>query len=166
MIKIFDLVNDKVVLNENVLLIPELKVVSDKYEGLEVFSYIHYMTHDESPYNNLDNDERSDYVFNDYKGDYHPDDLEVVLAMEKLEELYSTPVKRFYKAQRAMMDKIAVYLENVQIDDDPRQGNTASVARFVEKADKILQNYLKSQQAREEELVKSIGNRKIAYDQK
>jgi len=55
---IFDVEEGKVKLNENCYLIPELRVLTEKYEdAIPVFTYIHYLTHPESPYHNLPDDE-------------------------------------------------------------------------------------------------------------
>jgi hypothetical protein len=159
----FDLVNDKVVLNPHVINIPELKEVYTKY-GIPGINYVYYMAHPESPYRNYEEDKKQEEVKKDHKGDYKPDDVEIVRAIIKVTDIYSTPKLRYYEGQKVMLDRLAAYLKNTPLDDDNQDGNFDKVIKLFEKGDKILSSFDSAEKAKEAER-KGRGNTKLAYDQ-
>ena len=59
--EIFDIVSGKIVVNENVLLIPELKAVHDKYKDpIPALSFLHYKYSPKGPYCNTPEADKDD----------------------------------------------------------------------------------------------------------
>lgn len=159
----FDIQADKVIVNPHVLNIPELKLVYEKH-GLIAINYVYYMSHPMSPYKDYDEDIKQTKVYEDYKGKYKPSSLEIVKAIDKVKEMYTTPKLRYYEGQKAMLDRLSNYLKNSPLDDDNQEGNFDKVIKLFEKADKILASFDSAEKAKNEE-IKGRGNTKLAYDQ-
>ena len=162
---IFEIRNSKVVVNENVLLIPVLKAVHDKYKNyIQALTYCHYMTHPSSPYRNEDQDLQSDLVYAEYPGDYKPVDKEICKAVEWLQLRYLTTTRKFYLANKKLVEKLAAYAETVILDDSKDTGNITHSLRLVEKCGKIIDEFKKLENRHDDEQRKSRTNSKIAYD--
>jgi len=159
----FDIQGDKVILNPNILNIPELKAVYEKY-GLIAITFVYYMCHPQSPYKDYDEGIKEEIVFKDYKGSYKPSTLIITKAIAKVTEIYTTPKMRFYEGQKAMLDRLSVYLKNSPLDDDNQEGNFDKVIKLFEKGDKILSSFDRAEQAKNDEL-KGRGNTRLSYDE-
>ena len=163
--KIFEVKNKVVVINENVLMIPEFKAVVDAYKDpLPALSFIYYMSDPWSPYLNEPEETRTEKVFKDYPGEYKLTDSIVHDAIDKAEEFYTSPTDRFFKANKSAIDKMSVYLETTEIDDSKDTGNIANFMRITEKCEKIMEAFDKLKQKREEELKKARGKGRLGYD--
>lgn len=162
---IFDIVNDQVVINENVLLIPCLKKIKDKYEDyIPALTYVYYMTSPSSPYKNIPELEKSEKIHSEYPGDYSPLDKEITEALSWLEEKYLTPTRRFYLSNKAALEKLGQYLDSVILDDSKETGNIGHVLRMVEKCGKVMEEFKKLEKQNDEEARKTRTKTKIAYD--
>lgn len=161
---IFEIVNGKVVINENVLLIPSLKRVKDKYkQPIQALTYLYYMTYPNSPYRNIPEIDKSDKIVKDFPGDYSPLDIEITEALSWLEEHYLTPTRRFYLSNKVAIEKLGQYLEAVILDDSKETGNISHVLRMVEKCGKVIEEFKKLEKQHDEEMKKRTNTR-IAYD--
>ena len=161
---LFDIKNNQVIVNENVLLIPEIKAVYDKY-GLNALAYIHYITFTGSPYMNIPEENRSEVIYKDFPGEYSTEDFEIVVCVEKInKQFYNSPVLRYYQAQSIALDNISNYLKDTIIDDDPKEGNSATYARFAKEGKLVLKALLEAEEAKDKEELKARGNQKRAYD--
>lgn len=161
--KIFDIVDGKVVINENVLLIPQLKALVDKYEDpIAALSYCHFLTHPESPYHNLEDEKKKDILSTDMGGDFGLDDEEIELAILKLEELYETPIKGYYEGQKNamyVMGKVLKNLTEASITMGGKDSNMEGIFRMQKEAGKVMESFLKLEKLwKEETQVKLRGN--------
>ena len=80
---LFDIKNNQVIVNENVLLIPEIKAVYEKY-GLNALAFVHYITYTASPYMNIPEENRSEVIYKDFPGNYSAEYYEIVTCIEKI----------------------------------------------------------------------------------
>lgn len=164
MIRIFDLVNKKVVYNPEIMTVPELKTVVKKYkEPIQALCYLYYLLSPESPYMNYPEDDKEKILRKEYPGDYHPQDPEMVLAREKLETLWTSPTMRYFKQVKKALEKLGNYLENTEISEG-RDGNLAQYRQAIKDAGATIQQFKQLEKAVEEETSRSKGNVKRAYD--
>lgn len=164
--RIFDIQDKTVLINENVLLIPELKALVDKYEQpVLALAYCYYMTSPSSPYSEYEEDLKEEMLLADYKGDYNKTDLEIANAINKLTEMYKTTVVNYYLSIKKLVDKLATYASTVLVDDSKETGNIQHVLKMVKECGAVITQFKKLEKEKDEELLKTRGNRKLAYDQ-
>ncbi len=169
--KILTVKEDKVVINEVVLSIPELKSVLDYYTVNEdretailALTFLHYMYDPESPYWNQSADIMESNIRKDFRGRYNPKFDEVMInAANKLEE-FETPISRAVRALKNSLDKLSTYLTNTEISTG-RDGNMAEVLRAHEKYPIILRNFRSAVKDFTAEITKNRGNSKSAIDE-
>jgi len=124
MSKIFDIDNNKVVLNPNSLNIPQFKAIWDrdksklKGNATKEISYIVYR-YDESidnPYRAYKDEEREQIILKDFMGtDWVPDEL-VLAAIEKYTELKQTTNSRLLRSAKKAADKLSEYFDSVDFN--------------------------------------------------
>lgn len=144
--KIFEVEEDIVKINENCHLIPELKAVLDFYQDpVPAFAYLHFMTSPESPYSNFPEGEKEDMISQDVGGDFGLDDEVLLVALEKLRKLYETPVQQYYEGQKNAMHIMASYLKNLTESSIVygKDGNMSEIFRMQKEAGKVMESFLK-----------------------
>ena len=144
--KIFDIENGKVKINENCLLIPELNVLIEKYENpIAALSYCHYMTHPDSPYHNLPDNKKQQMISDDMGGDFGLDDDEIENVLVKLQSLYATPTQDYYEGQKNAMYVMSKKLKNLTEESltEGRDGNIGDIFRMQKEAGKVMESFLK-----------------------
>lgn len=154
MIRIFDLLdNNKLAINENCLLIPELKALMDKYpeDSIPVLSYVYFMTVPDSPYSNLEEGEKETMISEDVGGTFTLDDELILKAVEKLDKLYETPTMRYYKAIVKSMDNMSTYIATAVLTSG-KDGNLDDVRQIQANAGKTIQSLKQLEKAKDEEL--------------
>lgn len=165
MIRIFDIHEGRIVINENCLLIPELKKIVDTYvDPIPVLGYVHFLTDPRSPYSNLPREEKEERILEDYEGDYTADDEPVYRAVEKLVSLYETPRMRLLRQAKAGLRTLGDHLEKTQIRDDDKSGNFATFNSALKSVGRIAQEYDALEKQVEEEL-RIRGNTATGYDE-
>ena len=164
--KIFEVENGKVILNENVLLIPFLKKIVDKYEDyINALTYLKFYTEITGPYSDFDNEVKSERLLKDFPGDYKITDLEMCEAINRLEEVWRSETSlRFFYSCRIGVNKLSNYLENVILTDDKENKNIADVQKLIDKCLKTIKDFRNMEKIVEEEVLKTRGNKEIAYD--
>lgn len=147
--KIFDLVDNKVMFDTSLLLVPEFKKIWDKDKSKDKniafrqFSYIYFIVDSASPYANFPLDKRKELVGKDmFKGeiDVTPD---LELAMIKYSELSETPSQRLLNSVKHKIDEIADYLTNTPFNDD----NASSQLKSIESTSKLTAQLVILQEA-------------------
>lgn len=164
MVKIFDIKDKQVVINPEILLIPELKAVVDKYEdSIKALSFLYFLLSPDSAYINIPEDEREAFLKREYYGTYSTQDTEMIQAREKLELLWLSPTIRYFKQVKKALEKLGSYLENTEISEG-RDGNLAQFRQAIKDAGQLIQQFKQLEKAVEEEILKMKGNAKRAYD--
>lgn len=163
-IKIFDINESAVTINENCLLIPELKEIVDTYENpIPALTFVYYMTDPMSPYANLNPEEREQSLLEDYPGDYTTDDEPIYKALNKLSLLYETPTMRLLRQAKVGLTTLGNYLEKASITDG-KDSNSATFQSALKSIGKISLEFRQLEQAAEDEL-KARGSANIGYDE-
>lgn len=164
MIRIFDIDNGHVVINENCLLIPELKTIVDTYENpVAVLSYVHFMTDPRSPYANLADDIKEETILHDYEDKYTPDDEPVYKAVEKMTKLYETPSMRLLKQAKIGLKTLGNYIEKSAISDG-KDGNFATYQQALKSIATINREFKTLEKDVDDEL-RVRGGGEFGYDE-
>lgn len=164
MVSIFDINEGNIIINQNCLLIPELKLIVKEYENpIPVLGYIHFMADPKSPYANLPEDEKEERILEDYPGDYTSDDEPVYKALEKIKRLYETASMRFLADAKAGLKTMGDYLRKAQIIEG-KDSNFATFQSGLKSIATINRQYKELEKDVEEELrVRGQGN--LGYDE-
>ena len=164
----FDIVAGKVVINTNCLLIPELKAVVNAYEDpIPALCFLHFYYDLESPYANHPEEERQEFVQNDFPGDYTMEDPEMIAAMKKLEVLYMTPTYRYYLDNKILMEKLGAFGRTTGITAG-RDGNLSAFTMQLKGVGKTIMEFKQLEKVVKDELHeaqgRARGDKKLAYD--
>lgn len=165
--KIITIQNGKVVADENVLGIPELKLIYDKYpEDRDlIFQYLHHLHEPSSPYNNLAEDVREERVKKDFRGNYKPNfDKEILKAKDKMAELTWNPITELLDGLKINIRNISTYLKTAEVDAG-RDGNLSQLTSLHKSAKDLIKNYKATEQEFVTETQKNRGNSKTALDE-
>lgn len=142
-IKIFDVDAGGVLPSENCYIVPELKAIIDAYEDpIPALSFLYGMTDPSSPYVNYPEADKEEIIWADFPGDYTTEDDEMIAALNKLKELYSTPVTRLYRSAKIGLEKLGKYLETTQIEGG-RDGNLAAYSTALTRMGKTAEDLKK-----------------------
>lgn len=163
MTEVFDIQDGRVIINPNILLIPELKEVYEAY-GLNAIAFLYYKTSvsTKNPYRTLPEEERDEVLLRDFPGDYHPTDDTIANAILKLESFKPTAV-RYYESIKSLVERLSTWANTVVIDDT-KEGNMNYILKMIEKVGTVADNFQKAEKAVLESEQKTRGNQKIAYD--
>lgn len=160
--------NQKVKLHPGLLLVPEFKdlyekQIKNKKDPLTVFTYFYLSLDPESPYQNLAEEDRSYNIQKDLKKDWNESDIEFVMAKDKFELMYTSPIKRLYDAAKVALDNISSYLQTTSITDG-KEGNYKDIVTTIQGIGKLTEGFKAAEQALKAE-VKTRGDRKRGYDE-
>ena len=152
MIRIFDVEDGIVKPNENCILIPEFKAIMDKYtDPIPALAYIYYMCAPDSPYANLEEDEKGETISDDVGGDFSLEDDEIEKAMEKYKKLAWSRTQRLHRAAGINLDRMAKYLEETQISEG-RDGSAEILYKWQVNLPKLVEGHKKLEKMVQEEL--------------
>lgn len=151
---IFTFQNNKVVIDQEALVIPEFKEIykrdksKDKSKAFEELAYVYFYNDLKSPYKNLSSSERLIEIRKDYISDpkWTPDEL-VQGAILKYAKLQETPSVRYLNSTINAADKLIEYFNSIDWDERTEKGfpvfKVTEVVNALAKADDIrssLQN--------------------------
>lgn len=166
----FDIKGRTVVLNPTVLLIPELKAISDYYgeDRLAVYSFVYFMTEGDetiNPYAKLPTDRKRETLLRDFPGNYRDDDPVVMDALEKIGS-FESPEERLFAAAKMAVDNVAYYLNEKSSNlTDAKEAKL--VVDILTKMGEVAKNLESVREIKQKAVTKKIrGDRRIAYDQK
>lgn len=168
--KIITIKDGRVIPNENVLSIPELKLLWERFDQEEetrnlLFLYLHHLYEFDSPYQNLPEDEREEVVKKDFKGNYKPNfDKDILKAKEKLEQLTWNPAKDLLEGLKINIKNIANYLKTAEVEAG-RDGNLSQLTSLHKSVKDLIKNYKATEQEFLLENQKNRGNSKQAIDE-
>ena len=151
--KIFDIVQGKVVLIPQSLGIPEFKKIWDrdkskaKERAYNEISYITFMCDptSDNPYRGYETVEREKVLKQDFIRDvkWKPDEV-IKAAMGKFDEMLQTTNSRLLKGAKAAADKLSVYFENIDFDEVGADGKPVYSARDLSSNLSSVGNIVKS----------------------
>jgi len=167
--EIFDIVNGQVVINENILLIPQHKAVHDKYNNpIPALSFLHYKYNPKGPYCNVPEADKDDILIMDFPGEYTLEDKEMIKAMEKLASFTMSPTYRYYLDNKILLEKMGKFGRNATVTSG-RDGNASVLNSQLSKVGKTISEFKQLEKVVQQELdehkSRVRGEKRKAYDQ-
>lgn len=168
MIQLFDIKEKKVVPHSNTYLIPELKIIIDKFpnEYLKVLQYIAFMTLPDgsNPYIQVPEDSREKVILLDISPyNFSIDNEYIQKAIEKCEFLFETPSLRIVQGAKQMLDEMARNLSKPLTFG--KDGNATDMRGIMKEIRGYRQDYVEMENALKEEQSKVRGGLHLRYDQ-
>lgn len=165
--KIFDIDNDRVVITPECLLIPEFKALVDKYEDpTAALSFVYFMTHPESAYADVPENDKEDIVSKDVGGDFQLDDDEITAALKKSELLHTTPTRRFYLDAKIGLEKMGAFMRDQQIKSGIKDGNDTFFMGILKSLGTITKQFKDLEKEYNDEVSANIrGGHEASYDE-
>ena len=169
MIRLFDLHNGKIIPTEHCYTIGYLKDIMDEYpeDYLSVYAFLFYMTcpnEDLNPYFNMNEGEKEEIIMRDVRGNFTTEDPLVIIALNNLMVMFTTPTSRAYKGIKIALDNMG----EVMADTKPtfgRDGSATALLRIAEKFDSVRQSYKGVyKDLQDEQSTRTRGGGSLAYD--
>ena len=170
LIKLFDIVNNKVVPTEHCYTISSLKDIMEEYpeDYLKIYTYLFYMTcpnPDLNPFFNVPEHEKEEIIISEIDMDISTEDDLIIRGMNTCKKLYETPTYRTYVGIKSMLDRLAHYMETTEIQHG-RDGNITALVNAAAKFEQIRQSYKGAFNDMKQEQESTVrGGQGLAYDQ-
>ena len=148
---LFDLKDDKLIINPDSLSIPAFKEIwdrdesEDKSKAYNEICYIYHMCDFKSPYAAHEESKREKEIIKDFikKEGWKPD-KKLSLCIEKYKKFQSTHSMRLLSSARDVVDKMAGYFRKVDFEEMDEEGRPIYTAKDVsanlEKIGKIIES--------------------------
>jgi len=168
--EIFDITNGKVVVNENVLLIPQFKAIIEEYKDpIPALSFLHYMYHPKGPYCNTPAEDKEGILLLDFPGEYTLEDPVMIAAIAKMDEFIISPTYRYYLDNKLLLEKLGKFARTAPITSG-RDGNINAMLSQIKSTGKTITEFKMLEKTVQQELdehkSRVRGEKRIAYDQK
>lgn len=160
--RILTVQNGKVVIDESILSIPEIKEVWDIYQDIVPLQYLWARFDSESPYLNYDEVDRPDKVLQDFPCDIN--DFVMIKAINKCEELYDSPIRKILKGVKISIENLSNYLSTNEITDG-RDGNLTQIIGAIKSVPQLLKAFQDAESAYLQEVQKNRAGMKSAVDE-
>lgn len=172
MVNLFELQDEKIVLNEICFNSKTLKEVTKVFKKdknyMKVFLAIFYMTcpdNKRNPYWQLREHEKEEIIMRECGIDFSTDEPVFQEALDFCNKLYSTPTRRLYLASKKGLDNVAEYIENNKIKQGA-DGNEEIYSGIMMKIAKMNEEFKKLERVHEEEISAALrGGASLAYDE-
>lgn len=167
--EILDIEGGHVVINLNVLTIPELRAVNDYYKNpIPALTFLHHRFHSKGPYCNTPEEDKEEILIQDFPGEYTLEDEVMIKAIAKLGMLYMTPTYRYYLDNKVLLEKMGTFARTEPITAG-RDGNVNAMLSQIKSTGKTITEFKQLekvvQQEMDEHKSRVRGNKKKAYDQ-
>ncbi len=167
--EILDIENGRVVVNVNVLMIPELKAVHDAYKDpIPALGFLKFRYDPRGPYCNTPEEDKDEIIIADTPGDYTLEDPVMIAAMEKMEALTVSASYRYYLDNKILLEKLGKFARTAQITTG-RDGNLSALGMQIKSVGKTISEFKQLEKVVQQELdehkSKVRGDKKKAYDQ-
>ena len=147
-----------------------LKVIIDKYpeDCMDMLKYIFYMTCPDpvnNPYFNINPIIRETKVIRDNNMTFSTELDEIIVALDKCEELYKTPTIKAQEAIRGLVENMMEWMADQEWKSG-RDGNVTEFIRIAKGFDELKEKYLNTtRELHEEQKVHGKkGGGQLAYD--
>jgi len=170
MIRLFDVVNNKVVPSEHCYTMLCYKDIMDAYpeDHTKIFAYLFYLScpnPDLNPFFDVPEVDKEELIRREVGGDFDSDDDLISNALEVTKKLYETPTLRAYMGIKTMLDRLAKYMETTEIEHG-RDGNITALINAASKFEAIRQSFKGTLRDLQEEQQSTVrGGQSLAYDQ-
>lgn len=167
--EILDIENGHVVVNLNVLAIPELRAVNDEYKDpIPALTFLHYRFHPKGPYCNTPEEDKDDILIGDFPGEYTLEDPVMIKAVKKLGTFYMTPTYRYYLDNKTLLEKMGTFARTQSITSG-RDGNVNAMISQIKSTGKTITEFKQLEKIVQQELdehkSRVRGDKRKAYDQ-
>ena len=167
--KVFDISNNQVVLNPDVLNIPQFRVLYDRDKGkdkskaLKDLSYLYHMSDNNSIYADFPKDKRSSAIKMDFKSEVdYEKDLEMSEAIQRYKEFAETPKQRLLQAAKNKIDELAKFMNDTALTAD----SVDAILKIFKDISNTIANFDKLEEAvkkeKESNTSKVRGNKSIS----
>lgn len=121
--KIIEIENGRLKLTPECWIIEELKDIIDKYDldAEPYILYVYYMAAFDSPYRNMSDAEKREAIITDIHvslKDFDEDDTLLPPAIERLKDMYSTPLIKLYNELEEELLRLRYYLQTTPISTE------------------------------------------------
>ena len=146
MIRLFDILNGKVVPSEHCYTLKFLKDIMDEYneeEAVKVYSYLFYMTcpnPELNPFFDVPEQDKEELVLREVDGEFSVEDDVVIVAKKMCEKLYQTPTFRAYQGIKIALDNMATFMATEK-PTSGRDGSATALLRIAERFDMVRQSF-------------------------
>lgn len=170
MIRLFDVVNNKVVPSEHCYTMLCYKDIMDAYpeDHTKIFAYLFYLScpnPDLNPFFDVPEVDKEELIRREVGGNFDSDDDLISNALEVTKKLYETPTVRAYMGIKTMLDRLAKYMETTEIEHG-RDGNITALINAASKFEAIRQSFKGTLRDLQEEQQSTVrGGQSLAYDQ-
>ena len=118
-----------------------------------------------NPFFNLPEHEKEEIIIDEIVLEESPEDSSIRYALDRCKTMYETPTYRAYVGIKAMLDRLAKYMEVTPIEHG-RDGNMNSMINAAAKFENIRQSYKGAFSDMKQEQESSVrGGAGLAYDQ-
>ncbi len=160
--KILELEEGRIKITENAFMMPELKAIIDKYDmaAEPYLAYVHFMTHPESSYNNLEDEEKKETIIYDViqtVGDFDIYEPLLKKAITKMEVLYTTRKRRYYNNLCTLMDKVNDYVQTAVVTDE----NLSDITKAFKEAGLTMKSFAEAEKQIDEELKTKMKGKNV-----
>jgi hypothetical protein len=168
--RLFDIKNNKVVPTEHCYTLKFLKDIMDEYpdEYMKIYAYLFYMScpnPDLNPFFNAVEHEKEELILQEVDAEFTVEDELIIHALKMSKKLYETPTYRAYMGIKAMLDRLARYMETTQIEHG-RDGNITALINAAAKFQQIRESFKGAYKDLAEEQQSQVrGGAGLAYDQ-
>lgn len=168
---IFDVADGELKISVEALTVPELKAIVDYYKDpIPAMLFLYHRFNIGGAYTNITEDEKEDRLLEEYPGEYTVEDDVMIDAIRKIEELYMTPVLRYYLDCKILMERIGEFARDATIEAG-KDGNFNQLSAQLRSVGKTINEFKILEKTVREELKErkrvgaTIGNKKLGYDQ-
>lgn len=161
--EIFKIVDDQVVLNPTILLVPEYRTLWDYCNNLDWFSHLYFSHHPESPFANYSEEKRDEVMDTNYPN-VDKFCFEYIVAKELFIEQCNTPCREIYIAAKIAAEQLLTFYKTSTVTDG-RDGNMGAYTNFILNSTKIMKAMAATENAYKEELISARGGEEITNDE-
>jgi hypothetical protein len=145
-----------------------LKKIIDEYpeNHNKVLAYIYYNSYmgPDNPYFNVVEVDREDKILRDLQPEFDVEAPEILYAIDRCKEMYSTPTMESYKAIKTMLENLNTYLKTTEVTDG-RDGNIGALIRVAKEFKHVRESFKGVyEDVQEENKVLARGKSKLPYD--
>lgn len=161
--KIFNFKNFHVIVDPEVLTVPEFSVIwekdktKDKTKAFKELAYVFHMADFNSPYSNLSEDKKKEKIGSDIMKNqgYEPSSY-ILDAIGKYEELSITPKERLLMSVKRKIDQVADYMDKSSVSDD----SLTNILKIFKELQPIVANFDNLEDAVKKEKLNKLEKRR------
>lgn len=160
--KVFELKDNQVILNPEVINIPQFKVIYDrdknknKEQAIKDFAFIYHMSDNNSIYSDFPRGEKENRIKIDFKIDIdYSKDLEVQEAIKIYKDFIETPKQRLLQAAKNKIDEMAQFMDSTPLNADTAD----AILKLFKDISNTIANFDKLEEAVKKE--KESNNSKV-----